>query len=58
MTRGRAHPGVDAYIDRLPPWQRAVCRELRELIRSPEPDIVETIKRSTQPFFVLEPATP
>lgn len=54
MTRGRAHPGVDAYIDRLPPWQRAICQELRELIWSAEPGIVETIKRSTQPYFMLE----
>jgi hypothetical protein len=53
MTRGR-HPGVDAYIDQLPRWQRVVCQELRELIWSAEPDIVETIKRSTQPYFVLD----
>jgi hypothetical protein len=45
---------VDAYIDRLPPWQRAVCEELRELIWSAEPDIEETIKRSGQPYFVLD----
>jgi hypothetical protein len=47
------HPGVDAYISGLPPWQREVCRELRELIRLADPDIQETIKRSVQPYFVL-----
>jgi hypothetical protein len=49
----RAHPGVDAYIERLPAWQQDVCRHLRELIWSADPDIEETIKRSVQPYFVL-----
>lgn len=49
----RAHPGVDAYIDRLPPWQQDLCRHLRELIWSADPDLEETIKRSVQPYFVL-----
>jgi hypothetical protein len=49
----RAHPGVDAYIDRLPPWQRDICTELREIIWEADPDIEETIKRSVQPYFVL-----
>ena len=54
MPQVRAHPGVDAYLEQLPPWQRAICQELRELIRSADPDIEETIKHSTQPYFVLE----
>ena len=54
MTQGRTHPGVAAYIEQLPAWQRAVCDELRELIRAAEPDIEETIKRSVQPYFVLD----
>lgn len=45
----RTHAGVDAYIDGLPPWQRALCHELRELILSADPGIEETVKRSTQP---------
>ena len=49
----RAHPGVDAYIERLPAWQQAVCRHLRALIWSADPEIDETIKRSVQPYFVL-----
>ena len=31
-----------------------MCDELRELIRAAEPDIEETIKRSVQPYFVLD----
>lgn len=48
------HPGVDAYIDALPDWQRTLCDELRDLIHEAEPEIVETIKRTVQPYFVLE----
>ena len=50
---GRGHPGVDAYIGALPAWQRALCAELRELIRQADPEIEETVKRSVQPYFVL-----
>jgi hypothetical protein len=49
----RSHPGVDSYIDRLPPWQQHICRELREIIWAADPQIEETIKRSVQPYFVL-----
>jgi len=47
-------PRVDTYIDGLPEWQQAICQELRELIHAADPQITETIKRRTQPYFVLE----
>ncbi|HZB05660.1 MAG TPA: DUF1801 domain-containing protein [Thermoleophilaceae bacterium] len=47
-------PRVDAYIDALPQWQQAVCREVRELVHAADPEVVETIKRRVQPYFVLE----
>jgi hypothetical protein len=47
-------PRVDDYIDRLPDWQQAICRELRNLIHRADPDISETIKRTVQPYFVLQ----
>jgi hypothetical protein len=47
------HPGVDAYIDALPEWQRDICRELREIVHAADPEIEETIKRRVQPYFVL-----
>jgi len=47
-------PRVDAYIDGLPAWQQAICRELRELIHDCDPEVTETIKRSRQPYFVLD----
>ncbi len=49
----RAHGEVDAYINRLPPWQQEVCTELRGIIWEADRDIEETIKRSVQPYFVL-----
>jgi hypothetical protein len=45
---------VDAYIDALPQWQQAICREVRELVHAADPEVVETIKRTVQPYFVLE----
>jgi hypothetical protein len=45
---------VDAYIDALPGWQRDICREVRDLVHAADPEVEETIKRSVQPYFVLE----
>jgi hypothetical protein len=47
-------PRVDAYIGPLPVWQQQICQQLRDLIHRADPDIVETIKRTVQPYFVLE----
>src|SRR5260370_5215843 len=49
-----ADPRVDAYIDALPPWQQAICRDVRELVHAADRDVTETIKRTTQPYFVLQ----
>jgi hypothetical protein len=48
-----ADPRVDAYIDALPHWQQAICHEVRDLVHAADPDVTETIKRTTQPYFVL-----
>ena len=53
MTRA-ADPRVDAYIDALPPWQQAICREVRGLVHERDPDVAETIKRTNRPYFVLQ----
>jgi hypothetical protein len=47
-------PRVDAYIDALPEWQQAICREVRDLVHEADPEVVETIKRTRQPYFVLD----
>src|SRR5665811_305248 len=48
------HPQVDAYIDGLPAWQQEICRRVRELVHAADSDVVETLKRSVQPYFVLD----
>lgn len=54
VTRRRADPRVDAYIDALPEWQQAICRAVRALVYEADPEVQETIKRNVQPYFVLE----
>jgi hypothetical protein len=49
-----ADPRVDAYIDALPGWQQAICRQVRELVHAADPEVSETIKRTRQPYFVLQ----
>lgn len=46
-------PRVDAYIDGLPAWQRAICNEVRHLVHAADADVEETIQRRVQPYFVL-----
>jgi hypothetical protein len=47
-------PRVDAWIDALPDWQQAICRQVRDLVHAADPEVTETIKRTTQPYFVLQ----
>jgi hypothetical protein len=50
----QSDPRVDAYIDSLPDWQQSICRVLRDLIHAADPEMTETIKRTVQPYFVLQ----
>ena len=47
-------PRVDAYIDALPAWQQDICRQVRDLVHAAGPEVAETIKRTIQPYFVLQ----
>ena len=53
MTTAR-DPRVDDYICHLPEWQQVICGQLRDLIHATDPEVVETIKRRVQPYFVLD----
>ena len=53
-VKDEADPRIDAYIAGLPAWQQAICREVRELVHAADPEVVETIKRTRQPYFTLE----
>src|SRR6267142_5976276 len=54
MPRNNTDPRVDVYIKGLPEWQQAICRKVRELAHSADSELVETIKRRRQPYFVLK----
>jgi hypothetical protein len=47
-------PRVDDYIDALPAWQQEICRRVRDLVHAADPEVEETIKRTVQPYFVLQ----
>lgn len=47
-------PRVDTYIDALPAWQQDICRQVRDLAHAADPELTETIKRTVQPYFVLD----
>jgi hypothetical protein len=41
-------PRVDAYLDPL------ICQDVRDIVHEADPEVVETIKRTVQPYFVLD----
>ena len=47
-------PRVDAYLERLPAWQRDTLGQVRDLVHAADPHVEETIKRTVQPYFVLD----
>ena len=47
-------PRVDEYIGPLPEWQQEICHRVRDLAHEADPEVVETIKRTVQPYFVLQ----
>jgi hypothetical protein len=53
MPKHHTDPRIDAYIDALPEWQQAICRQIRGLVHAADPGVVETIKRTRQPYFTL-----
>ena len=54
MGTYRTDTRVDEYIDSLPDWQQDICRTVRDLVHAADPDVVETIKRTRQPYFTLD----
>jgi hypothetical protein len=50
----RKDPRVDGFIAAFAPWQQAICRRVRDLVHAADPDVVETIKRTDRPYFVLD----
>jgi hypothetical protein len=54
VTDTTADPRIDAYIDALPEWQQGICRTVRALVHAANPQVIETIKRTNRPYFVLQ----
>lgn len=54
MSPYAKQPLVDDYINTLPDWQQTICQRVRELAHAADKDVQETIKRSVQPYFVLD----
>lgn len=53
-SKSERDPRVDAYIAGLPAWQQDICTQLREIIHRVDSEMTETIKRTVQPYFVLD----
>jgi hypothetical protein len=47
-------PRVDAYLAPLPDWQREIFGRVRHLVHEADPEVEETIKRTVQPYFVID----
>lgn len=47
-------PRVDEYLAGAPDWQREIMAKVRDLLHEADPEIEETIKRTVQPYFVLQ----
>jgi hypothetical protein len=54
MSGYKKDPRIDEFINSLQEWQSGVLNIARDLIHEAGPDIEETIKRTTWPFFVLK----
>jgi hypothetical protein len=54
MRRNNTDARVDAYIEALPEWQQAICQKVRDLVHAADSEVRETIKRTRQPYFVLQ----
>lgn len=50
----RIDPRVDEYIASLPDWQARIAQQVRTMVHLADNEVVETIKRTRLPFFVLK----
>ncbi|HEV7454823.1 MAG TPA: DUF1801 domain-containing protein [Candidatus Saccharimonadales bacterium] len=53
MSTHHTDPRVDEYINSLPDWQQKLSLQVRALIHATDPEVVETIKRTNRPYFIL-----
>ena len=53
MSAYQTDSRIDDYIQTLPAWQQDICRQVRDLVHAADPEVTETIKRTTRPYFTL-----
>lgn len=53
MSKYQKDPRIDDYIQILPAWQQKVAQSVREIIHAAGPEVIETIKFTNRPYFVL-----
>ena len=54
MKSSTSDKRIDDYINKLPKWQQSICKRIRKLVHLADSEIVETIKRTNQPYFTLQ----
>ena len=54
MSGYQTDPRIDEYINSLPTWQQDIARQVRDLVHAADPDVIETVKRTRQPYFTLD----
>ncbi len=54
MAPYQTDPRVDDYINSLSDWQQDICRRVRDLVHTADPEVTETIKRTNRPYFTLQ----
>jgi hypothetical protein len=54
MNNYRKEQLVDDYSSALPDWQQTICMQVRDVVHSADDDVEEVIKRTVQPYFVLQ----
>jgi len=47
-------PRIDEYISMLASWQQPIAQKVRDIVHAADPAVSEMIKRSVQPYFVLD----
>jgi hypothetical protein len=54
MVEYKKDTRVTDYILALPGWQQMICNTVRDIVHEADLEVEEVIKRSVQPYFVLQ----
>jgi hypothetical protein len=54
MNDYRKDKRIDEYILTLPEWQQSICQKVRDIVHNADKEVIEAIKRTNRPYFVLD----